>query len=243
MWYFFARGNYHPMYSGEVNMSPKKLCAALVASLAFMSPAQAAPVLFNVVVVDSQDAVPSSAFDLPDVGSTGIVSFNLNGAALDADGDPNTGVNLDNPLPVADAGAAAAVFGSLALFADLDFPTVFGFPGGARFSNGAFAGIDISLTGPGCAGLACTLAGSFQVLVPGAAAPTTFTEVEALLNNPNAQGIFSFNGTVQGEFVSFRAESSPAVAPVPLPASGVMLLAALGLGGLYARRRSKAHPA
>jgi hypothetical protein len=221
-------------------MISKKIGAALLASLAFLAPVHATPVLFNVVVVESEDTVPSSAFDLPDLGSTGIVSFNLNGAALDGDGDPTTGVNLDTALPVSDAGAAAAVFGSLALFADLDFPTVFGFPGGARFSNGAFAGIDISLTGPGCAGLGCTLAGSFQVLVPGAATPTTFTEVEALLGDPNAQAIFSFNGSVQGEFVSFRAESTPALAPVPLPASGVMLLAALGLGGLYARRRSNA---
>ena len=115
---------------------------------------------------------------------------------------------------------------------------VFSFNGGSRFSDGSFSNIVISLTGANCPALACTLAGSYQVLVPFAPPATTFSEVEAQLANPAAKVVFSFNGTVQGEFVSFRAESTGPAADVPLPASGLLLLGAFGAVVVLRRRKA-----
>ena len=113
---------------------------------------------------------------------------------------------------------------------------MFGFSGGARFSNGSFSNIVISLTGANCPALGCTLAGSFLVQTPGASAPNTFADVEAMLNDPTSTVRFSFNGTVQGESINFVAES--VVPAVPLPASGLLLVGAVGA---MWRRRSRAH--
>lgn len=193
----------------------------------------AATYTFDVQVVDSRD-LPDQGFVLPDLGTTGTVSFILDAATLDGDNDPNTGVNIDLPLDPMLASASASI-GTVT--AALELPTVFGFNERARFSNGEFSSLPVSIAGLNCNNLGCTFAGNFSVHGPaGSGTPTTFADVDAFLNNPLSTVSFSFNGTALGEFVSFRAESIP-MSPVPLPATGLLLLGALGAGATIARRR------
>ncbi len=217
-------------------MKFRSIISSLVATAVSLTalPAVAATFAFNVKVVESIDAVPSPTFDLPDVGTVGTVTFLLDAATLDSDGDPLTGVNVDAPLSQSLADAEATIGG---LTSDLSDVSIFGFPGGARFSNGSFSNIIIALAGADCIALSCTLAGSFSILKPGAPAPTLFADVEALLLDPDAVARFSFNGTVQGEFVSFVAESVPTPV-IPLPAGGVLLLSGLiGFAAFRGRQR------
>jgi len=210
----------------------------LPALLLALSPvaAHSAVFTFDMVVVESVDSVPSPTFDLPDIGTMGTVSFVIEGADLDA--DPNLLLNdAGDPLPQALADATASFPAAQSLDATLTQTAIFATPGAARFSNGSFSSLQIDLQGASCPALACTLAGSFEIVTPGAAFPASFADVEALFTDPNATAVFRFNGTVQGEFVSFRAES---VAPVPLPAGIVLLGSALGASTMLRRRRRAA---
>lgn len=142
-------------------------------------------------------------------------------------------MGVDVALDPALAGAWGSIGG---LSSSLSHTTVFGFNERARFSNGDFSGIEVALAGGDCGLLGCTFAGNFSVYGPaGSGTPTTFADVEALLNDPTSTVRFSFNGTAAGEFVGFAAESSPAT-PIPLPAGGVLLLTALGAGAALRRR-------
>lgn len=222
-------------------MKFRSIISSLVATAVSITalPAMAATFAFNVQVVESIDVVPSPTFDLPDVGTVGTVTFLLDAATLDSDGDPLTGINVDSPLPQSLADAEATIGG---LTSGLSEVSIFGFPGGARFSNGSFSNIIISLAGADCIALSCTLAGSFSILKPGAPAPTLFADVEALLLDPDAVARFSFNGTVQGEFVSFVAESVPTPV-IPLPAGGILLLSGLmGFAAFRGRQRKVTDP-
>ncbi len=216
-------------------MSIVSKIAAIAAMAIVAGPATAATYSFNVQVVESQD-LPDFGFTLPGIGTIGTVSFTLDAAALDADGDPMTGLNIDNGLDPMLANASASI-GGLTSSLEPGFGTVFGFNERARFSNGDFASISISQPGQNCSALGCTLAGDFSIIAPpGSGTPTTFADVDAFLNDPASTVWFRFNGTVVGQSVSFRAESVPAT-PVPLPASGVLLLAALGGAAVLRRKR------
>lgn len=209
--------------------------ASIAALTLFAIPAYAATYTFDVVVVESIDH-PGFGFELPDIGTMGTVSFTLDAAALDADGDPMTGVGMDHPLNPALAGASASI-GGLTSSLSSSNTSIFGFSERARFSEGNFANITIQLAGANCVSLGCTLAGDFSVFGPsGSGTPTTYADVDALLNDPLSTVWFRFNGSATGGFVSFKAETVP-VPAIPLPASGILLLAALGAGRMLRRRR------
>lgn len=212
-----------------------KLTAITALSLC-ATQAVAATYTFNVQVVESIDT-PENGFVLPDVGTIGTISFMLDAAALDADGDPSTGVSSPTPLNPAYVGASASI-GGLTASLDSSATTVFGFNQRARFSNGDFSAISVTLPDGDCSALGCTFAGNFSVYGPaGSGTPTTFADVDAFLNNPLSSVVFSFNGTATGQFASFRAESV-SVAPVPLPASGILLIGAMaGVAALRKKRR------
>ncbi|MCQ0970862.1 VPLPA-CTERM sorting domain-containing protein [Paracoccus sp. TK19116] len=217
-------------------MSLRRLAVVAALAMAAAVPAAAATYTFDVRVTESVDT-PSLGFVLPGVGTIGTISFTLDAAALDGDGDPMTGVGIDMPLDPALAGASASIGGLASMLSD---PTVFGFPNRARFSNGDFSSIAVTLPSGNCASLGCTFAGNFSVFGPaGSPAPTTFADVEAFLTNPLSTVAFSFNGTAVGQFASFRAESFTA-APVPLPATGMLLVGALAGLGVWRRRKGDA---
>ncbi|MFV0383507.1 hypothetical protein [Paracoccus sp. (in: a-proteobacteria)] len=206
---------------------------AMIAALSLAAvPASAATYTFNVAVVESID-LPTWGLDFPDLGTVGTISFTLDAAALDGDGDPSTFVGSDMPLNPALADASASIAG---LTASLSGATIYGFPGRARFSNGDFSPIEVNDAGANCPPLGCTLAGNFSVYATGT--PVSFADVEAMLNDPLATVRFSFNGTAAGEYVSFAAETA-ATPVIPLPASGVLMLAVLGAGAAFARRSSR----
>lgn len=202
------------------------------------SPVGAATFNYDMVVTQSNDAAAQAIFpefDLPDVGSLGTVSIDIDGAGLDGDGDPATGVNGPAILDTALTGASASFGG---LFSEITEPTWFGFAGIARLSNTDFASISIDLVGADCPALDCTLAGSFTV-ENAAYTPTTFTDIEAMLGDPNSDIFFSFSGTVgSGLSVSFQAERAVPPEVVPLPASALLLLCGLGVGRLMLRRKT-----
>ena len=208
--------------------------AACVLSLG-LAPAHAATFTYDIIVTESDDANAAAvdpAFDLPDVGSLGQITITLDGAALDADGDPDTGDDIDTALPASLTTASINIGG---FSSSIESPPWFTGPSGARLSNRDFSAISVNLDGGDCLLLGCTFAGGFRVENPTAAAATTFAEIEAALGDPSSGIIFSFNGDAVAEFVSFRAE----LAPIPLPAGAVLLLSALGAGALL-RRRSDA---
>ena len=216
-----------------------KLLVVATFSTVTVLPASAATYVFDMIVTESIDDAArliAPEFDLPEVGSFGTVSISLDSAVLDADGDPDTGVNAPGILDTTLANASAS-FGALSLVPLTD-PTWFGFPGLARLSNTSFASIAIGLAGADCSGLACTLAGSFRVENPAYAAPSTFGHIEAMLADPASSIFFSFNGSVVETFVSFAAERAQPPGVVPLPASGLLLLGALAAIGLARRRRA-----
>lgn len=195
----------------------------------------AATYTFNVQVVESIDA-PENGFELPDVGTIGTISFLLDAAALDADGDPSTGVSLPKPLNPSYAGASASI-GGLTASLDSDATTIYGFDQRARFSNGDFAAISVTLPTGDCFALGCTFAGVFNVYPPvGSGKPTTFADVDALLNNPLSTVEFFFNGSATSDQASFRAQSV-SLAPVPLPASGILLMGALTGAAMLRKKR------
>ena len=218
---------------------PKYLKSVLIAAAvsAVAIPAHAATYVFEMIVTESNDAnaqVIAPEFDLPDVGTLGTVTIDLDSATLDADGDPLTGVNAPAVLSTALAGASAN-FGGLSVLPLTD-PTWFGFPGEARLSNTSFASITIGLAGADCSALLCTMAGSFRVVNAAYATPTTFAEVEAMLADPTSGILFGFNGTAVENFVSFEAERTEITSEVPLPASGLLLLAGIAFAGIHGRR-------
>ncbi|MBC9246523.1 hypothetical protein H4P12_07315 [Paracoccus sp. 11-3] len=211
-----------------------KLTAIAALSLC-ATQAVAATYTFNVQVVESIDT-PENGFVLPAVGTIGTISFLLDATALDADGDPTTGVGLPTPLNPAYAGASAAI-GGLTASLDSSSTTIFGFDQRARFSNGDFSSISVSLPAGDCVSLGCTFAGNFSVYgPPGSGTPASFADVDAFLNNPLSTVMFSFNGTATGQYASFRAESV-SLAPIPLPASGILLIGALTGAAMLRKKR------
>ena len=190
---------------------------------------------FNVEVTESSFTplpVPNApGATLPALGDTGTVSITLPGittANTTPFGDPDSAPNAGSVLAEITIGSLSAAlapgFGSVTFASDTSL----------RFSNGTFSGIAVSF--PRDPGATPTYAGSFTVTTAAdGATPTTFGEVAAALLDPTATVQFSFNGTTfDGIDTSFRAVS---IAPIPLPAGGVLLMTALvGAWGLKRRQ-------
>lgn len=208
--------------------------AVAILALLQLTPAWSATYNYATTVVESDDLPP--VFNLPSLGTDGTISITFDAAALDADpAAPEFG------MPFPELPGVTVEYSSAGLSSSLTEPSAFAFGGGVRFSNSDFSNIVVSVPGTNCSSIGCTLAGSFYFAGPaGTATPSNYADVEAILANPSTSAAFSFNGTIlSGEFVSFRAEST--MAPVPLPASALLLVGALGgIGGLSWRRKRKA---
>lgn len=211
--------------------------AIAVLALLPLAPAWSATYTFATAVVESDDA--PSVLDLPGLGTGGTIAITFDGAALDAD---PTAPAFGMPFP--ELPGVSVDYISAGLSSSLPIPSAFAFGGGVRFSNSDFSSIEVAVPGTDCSSIDCTFAGSFYFTGPASTpAPSNYADVEAILANPATFAAFSFNGTIApdtlpdstDDFISFRAEA--AIAPIPLPAAGWMLLTAFGLLGAARSQR------
>lgn len=211
----------------------KLLKIAMTVLLSCAGAASATTVTFDVEVTQSNFSPPAGpgapTATLPALGTMGMVTLSLPGitsADMTPIGDP------DNP-PNAGSVTASISIGSLSASLEPGSGSVaFASDTLLRFANGSFSSIGVSF--PRDAGATPTYAGSFLVESDAdGVTPTTFGQVIDAITSPSARMIFSFNGTTfDGIDTSFRAES---IAPVPLPAGGLLVLT--GLGAMVALRR------
>lgn len=212
----------------------RRLAPLASAALLACAPAHAATFNYLLAVTESQDAVvdaggtPVTIYDLPDLGTAGTLTIRLDAEGFEGDPIPGEFEDISALLDV------TASFGTLSTGLDTAFAQIFPRPGRAQFRNGSFSNLVVTGVPGGAFG---TLAGSFSVSSAafGSAEPATLGDVLAILSAPDAVAFLSFNGTADGEFVSFAARSD--VAPVPLPAGGGLLLAGLGALALARWRR------
>lgn len=162
--------------------------------------------------------------DYPAVGSTGWLTVRLDGT--DTDALPVFGYSEDIGASVSIGGWGAEIF------------EYYGDFGNGIYIESSYSSTSlyrVSSPGIGAGDPGETLAGGLRFLFDPAlaSAPATFGDLRSALNSGGATAIFSFNGTIYGEFVEFTFEQTPA--PVPLPAGALLLVSALG--GMAALRR------
>jgi len=186
------------------------------------STAMAATVSFMVEVTESNFSmlnIPNApTATLPALGETGTLTISLPG--LDASNTDPFG-NPDGP-PNAGSVTASITVGSLSASLDPGFGSIaFASDTQVRFANGSFSSINVSF--PRDPGATPTYAGSFRIETPADGnTPSTFGDVVAALTDADTTAFFSFNGTTfDGIDTSFRVDTI-AVAPIPLPAGGVL---------------------
>ncbi|MEM7489913.1 MAG: VPLPA-CTERM sorting domain-containing protein [Pseudomonadota bacterium] len=210
------------------------MAAALSAAL-FALPSLAATITFEAVV----SAVPTDAeieeleevlgepipVPLPVLGDAGKVTVEIDDALLDA------------PLPYEDEFPYGSITARLEipglLVSEIDVNSYFGV---SVFGNELHVVDDDATRLPGFPYSWDGINGVYFTFADGVGTPETFGELFAALATPGTRGDFqpSIGGySTPADFVVDILPNAPA--PIPLPASGLLLMA--GLGGLAAARR------
>lgn len=169
--------------------------------------------------------------DYPVIGSLGSLSYTLAENDLGAV-DPTTSFLLAAPF---DASPVTATVSTGPFSAGI-IPTA---PNGETFMETVFSGPGLVSFGTRTIGQGIvgeTFAGSLRFTFSPAlaSAPVTWNDLFSAIDTGSALASLSWNGTKDGRFIEFEiTQTDPA--PIPLPASAVLMLT--GFGGLAALRR------
>lgn len=164
--------------------------------------------------------------DYPAIGSTGVLTVRLDGA--DTAALPILGYSEDIGASVSIGGWSAEIFEYSGTY------------GNGIYIESSYSSTSLYMVGSpgiGAGDPGETLAGSlvFSFDPARTSAPATFGDLRHEIESGVARARFSFNGTINGEFVEFAFKQVPT--PVPLPAAGVLLISAMG--GMVLTRRSR----
>lgn len=218
--------------------------ALMIAALCTVVPLLAESRTFNIdgIVTNSTGLVthPDATVvaDYPLVGSLGTMSFTLGENAL-GPVDPLSSILIGAPFQSLPLSATVTIGTFTTGFLnngpndELEIESQFVDSGQVRFSSRT---VGQGVTGETFAG---SLRLNFSPLL--AAPPATWQDLFDAIDGGQALAQFSYNGTLQGRFISFGFDQIDAAPVVPLPASAVVLMTGLGaLGGMGFLRRRRA---
>lgn len=215
--------------------------ALMIAALCTLLPVLAEARTFNIdgIVTNSTGLVThpdeTVVADYPLIGSLGTMTFTLGENAL-GPVDPMSSILIGAPfqsLPLTatvSIGTFTTGFLNSGPDDELEIESQFVDNSQARFSSRT---VGQGVTGETFAG---SLRLNFSPLL--AAPPTTWQDLYDAIDGGKTLANFSYNGTLQGRFISFGFEQTQAAPVVPLPASAVVLITGLGALGFLRRRRT-----
>lgn len=209
----------------------RNFLAVLIASAVLAGPAVAATFTYDAAVTSSIGAaVGPDDPNLPPIGTAGTVELVID------DSDPNAAI-FDLGFNVIQAFTASVVVPGYISGTMLNNPNPADFFSLTTeyLAFGSYG--PTSIDDPGSAFFLGNARHSFRVTFGSVLSdiPTTVGEVVAALNLPGASGFFSHELEGSPGFIQTRVEFP--VAPVPLPASVWLMLAALGAVGWTGRRK------